>query len=332
LSYFIPRLAKLLFTCLLLIGFSIPANAFPIVSEECRNDPIACAKKGKLDKVSIYGFISKEDRIFFENLDNAIPDDLPFPKIYLNSEGGHGQDGMAVGRILRKRQATVVSGSPFFEDHFIECTSACVFIAAGATTRELDHIGIHQGHLTYYTGPREWHNDPLTSDMQDDDFKYFDEMGINPEIKDIIKVTPSDHMSDFYFGPKADREGQKIIELGFRMFDEPATSLPTMPMFEDDVFKARDERFKNAIEYGFTSAVPIVVSYVLRTPAGKPIDYATANNWLELGVKQVDVWSMYTLGVHYQFGKGSKIDLKKANQLYLQAAQLGMGPAQNNIG
>ena len=331
-TYLIRGLAISLSTCLLMFGFSLTVNAFPIVSAECRSDAIACAKKGKLDKVSIYGFISKEDRIFFENLDNAITDDLPFPKIYLNSEGGHGKDGMAVGRILRKHKATVVSGSPFFEDHFIECTSACVFIAAGAITRQLDHIGIHQGHLTYYNGPHEWHNDPLTPEMQDEDLKYFDEMGINPEIKDIIKATPSDHMSDFYFEPRADREGQKIIELGFRMLDEPATSLPTMPMFEDDVFKARDDRFKNAIEYGFTSGIPIIVDYALRTPAGKPIDYATANHWLELGVKQGDVWSMYNLGVHYQFGRGSKIDLKKANQLYLQAAKLGMGPAQNNIG
>ena len=154
-TYLIRGLAISLSTCLLMFGFSLTVNAFPIVSAECRSDAIACAKKGKLDKVSIYGFISKEDRIFFENLDNAITDDLPFPKIYLNSEGGHGKDGLAVGRILRKHKATVVSGSPFFEDHFIECTSACVFIAAGAITRQLDHIGIHQGHLTYYNGPHE---------------------------------------------------------------------------------------------------------------------------------------------------------------------------------
>ena len=64
----------------------------------------------------------------------------------------------------------------------------------------------------------------------------------------------------------------------------------------------------------------------------KKKDYKTGNYWLELGAKKDHVWSLYNLGVNYQFGRGLKTDLKKSAELYLRAAQLGMGPAQNNIG
>jgi len=313
-------------------GFSLPTNAFPIVAEECRNDALACAKSGKLDVVSIYGIIGQEDRTFFEAIDQAIPEDKPFPKIYLNSEGGLANEAIIIGRILRKRNATALSGSPFFVDYFVECSSACTFIAAGATTRQLDHIGLHSGYISVYNGPRAWHDDPLPPEILDIDFKYLDEMGINPEMKDIIKATPSDNMANFYFDPRADLEGQKIMELGFRMLGGPPTTLPTMPIYMPDVYKAREERLKNAVEYGFVSAIPHAVQESLKTSSGKPIDYKAGNYWLELGAKQDHVWSLYNLGVNYQFGRGVKIDLKRSAELYLRAARLGMGPAQNNIG
>ena len=127
-----------------------PAFAYPVVSAECKSDPVACAKGGKLEAVSIYGKIGYEDFKFFEAIDEAIPADKPFPKVYLDSEGGSRSAGMTIGRILRKRHATVESGSPFIADTYIECSSSCVFVAAGATTRMLNHIGLHQGHLDVY--------------------------------------------------------------------------------------------------------------------------------------------------------------------------------------
>ena len=74
---------------IMLFGYSISANAMPIVSEKCHGKEIECARMGNLDIVSIYGFIGKEDADFFDKIDKAIPDDKIFPKIYLDSEGGN---------------------------------------------------------------------------------------------------------------------------------------------------------------------------------------------------------------------------------------------------
>ena len=127
-----------------------PASAYPIVSSECKADPVACAKSGKLEAVAIFGKIGVDDETFFRELDETISPEKPFPKVYLDSEGGSRSAGMTIGRILRKRHATVESGSPFIADTYIECSSSCVFVAAGATTRMLNHIGLHQGHLDVY--------------------------------------------------------------------------------------------------------------------------------------------------------------------------------------
>ncbi len=232
-----------------------PAFAYPIVSTDCKSDPVACAKGGKLEAVSIYGQIGYEDFKFFEALDEAIPADKPFPKIYVDSEGGSGYTGITIGRILRKRHATVESGSPFIADPFIECSSACAFVVAGATTRIVDRIGVHQGHLSIFHGPRNWHYDPLPDDLAEEDFAYFSEMGIDPEIKDIIKATPADKMTDFYFVPGEPATEQKIVKLGFRNSNEPDGNLAKRPASEDDMNQARENRSIAAIHYGSNFAI-----------------------------------------------------------------------------
>jgi len=98
------------------------------------------------------------------------------------------------------------------------------------------------------------------------------------------------------------------------------------------MYEARDNRAENAINYGYSSLIPIIVEETEKTPKGKAVNYPAINKWLELGAKQNDTWSLYNLGVHIQFGRGTPIDLKRASNLYLRAARLGMGPAENNIG
>jgi hypothetical protein len=191
-----------------------PASAYPVVAADCKADPIACARGGKLEAVSIFGQIGYEDFKFFNDIDEAIPADKPFPKIYVDSQGGSAKAGMTIGLILRKRHATVESGSPFIPDNFIECSSACAFVVAGATNRIVDHIGVHQGHLSIFHGPRNWHDDPVPDEATEEDFAYFSEMGIDPEIKDIIKATPSDRMANFYFVQGQPETEQKIVQDG----------------------------------------------------------------------------------------------------------------------
>jgi hypothetical protein len=140
------------------------AYGYPIVSTECKANPIQCAKDGKLTAVEIYGVIGYEDQSFFDDIDAAIPADKPFPKVFVDSQGGSGAVGEAIGRILRRRHATVEGGSPYIPETIVECTSACVYVAAGATTRWLNHVGIHQGHYTRYTGPKYWYNEPVEAE------------------------------------------------------------------------------------------------------------------------------------------------------------------------
>lgn len=156
-----------IFLALSLFSVLVPAlsnraEAFPIVKKECKTDPVVCARRGKLAAISIYGSIGQEDSAFFIDIDNAIPPDQPFPKVFLNSEGGTIYDAQVIGRILRKRGATVESGSPYLYADIVECSSACVIVAAGATNRLLNHIGLHRSYFSHYDDTTKWTDVDLT--------------------------------------------------------------------------------------------------------------------------------------------------------------------------
>ncbi len=309
-----------------------PASAYAVVSSECKADPVACAKDGKLEAVSIFGQIGYEDFKFFNAIDEAIPSDKPFPKIYVDSEGGSGYTGITIGRILRKRHATVEGGSPFIADPFIECSSACAFVVAGATTRIVDHIGVHQGHLSIFHGPRNWHYDPVPDEATEEDFTYFSEMGIDPEIKEIIKATPSDKMADFYFVQGQPEAEQKIVKLGFRNSNAAVGTPLKKSASEDDMNEARENRFIAAIHYGSNSAIHDYVTAILHTPLGYKPDYETANKWLQIGADRNDPTSLHNLAVHLANGLGTKRNVVLAAQYFLRAARLGLAASENNVG
>jgi hypothetical protein len=306
--------------------------AYPIVAPECKADPVECAKDGRLTAVEVYGIIGYEDQSFFENIDDAIPADKPFPKIFLDSQGGSGAVGEAIGRILRKRHATVEGGSPFIPETIVECTSACVFVAAGATTRWLNHVGIHQGHYTHYKGPKYWYNEPVETERTERDIKYFVEVGIDPEIGNIIRSTPSDQLSDFYYTDKEPAMEQTIVKLGFHMEGAPADTIVKMPVTEQDYFNARNIRIINAIDYGSNQAIYDHSQSLLRSINGQEPDYAEAIKWFEIGASRDDPHSLHMLGYYALYGKGMARDPKKSAEYYLRAAKLGYSGSQNNIG
>jgi hypothetical protein len=324
-----------LFILVLLAGLCSntgPASAYPIVASHCKADPVACAKEGKLDAVSIFGHIGYEDLTFFEAIDEAIPADKSFPTIYVDSEGGSGYVGTKIGRILRKRHATVESGSPFIPDTLIECSSACAFVVAGATTRIVDHIGVHQGHLSFFHGPRNWHDDPVPDEATEEDFAYFSEMGIDPEIKDIIKATPSDRMANFYFVQGEPETEQKIVQLGFRNSNAVVLTPLKKPASEDDMNEARENRYIAAIHDGSNAAIHDYVRAILHTPLGYKPDYESANKWLQIGADRNDPTSLHNLAVNIAYGKGTKVNMGLAVQYFLRAARLGLAASQNNVG
>ena len=307
------------------------AAAFPIVKQECKMDPFECARQGKLVAISIYGSIGPGDAEFFANIDRAIKVDEPFPKIFLNSEGGSVEAAEFIGRVLRKRGATVESGSPYLKADVVECSSACVIVAAGATKRLLNQIGLHRGYTSSYGGPKKWSNAEMTDSELEDQLKYFDEMGINPEIKEIIRSTSYDMMTNIYFDPKIDFQDQLITKLGFHMENRPAPS-PAGEPTEKDRRDASDGRYAQAIFYGSNRAIAEYVTEILKTGPNYEPDYALANDVLQIGVDRDDPNSLHHLGYHLRYGKGAKKDLKKSTEYYLRAARLGYPISQNNVG
>ena len=314
------------------VGLLAHVAAYPIVSQDCKADPVQCAKDGRLTAVEIYGVIGYEDQNFFEDIDAAIPADKPFPKVYVDSQGGSGTVGEAIGRILRKRQATVEGGSPFIPETIVECTSACVFVAAGATTRLLNHVGIHQGRYTHYKGPKNWYIEPIESEKTERNIKYFVEVGIDPEIGEIIHSTPPDRLAEFYFTPEEPSSDQKIVKLGFHMEGTPTATAIKMPVTEQDYQEARDKRITTAIDYGSTQAIYDMTRDLLRSYDGQEPNYAEAIKWFEIGASRDDAHSLHMLGYYALYGKGMKRDPKKSTEYYLRAAKLGYSGSQNNVG
>ena len=308
------------------------ANAYPIVAPECKSDPVQCAKDGHLDAVEVYGLIGHDDQKFFEDVDAAIPVEKPFPKVYLDSEGGSVPAGLAIGRILRKRKATVEGGSPFMPETVVECSSACSIIAAGATTRWLNHVGIHQGHYDRYKGPRNWHMDPVEPEKTDEQIRYFIEMGIEPQIADILRSTPPDQISEYFYDPAVSDDEQIIVQLGFHMSGTPLDTVIKMQDAEDQYYAAHYQRLVSAIDYGSNEAIFDMSMRILRSDHGEDPPYAIAVKWFEIGASRDDAESLHMLGYYALYGKGMKRDPQKSAEYYLRAAKLGFAGSQNNVG
>jgi hypothetical protein len=93
-----------------------PLMAYPLVPAECRGREVECAQQQELSYISVFGKITYEDLAFFEKLDAELPPDMPLPTVFLNSSGGYVDAAIGIGKILRKRGATVETGSPLVED------------------------------------------------------------------------------------------------------------------------------------------------------------------------------------------------------------------------
>jgi TPR repeat protein len=308
------------------------AVAYPLVSNECKPDPVKCAKDGHLDGIEIYGKIGYSDYDLFNKVNAAIAPDATFPKIYLDSPGGSILAAIEIGKILRTRKATVISGSPYMaETHFL-CGSACIFVAAGATKRQLSHIGFHSAYWNTFSGPRNWTSTDLKKDEMKEDFLYLDQMGIDPEVKNIIENTPSKEVVEYYFNSAEPWASQKIVQLGFRMLQDVPTPEMKLPVRDDEVGAALYAQYVNAIKYGNNEAISDYVIEILKTPPGEEIDYEEANRWLQIGADRGDPNSLHSLAFHLQKGLGTEKNVDLAVKYYLRAAQLGFAPSQNNVG
>ena len=110
--------------------------------------------------------------------------------IHLNSSGGDVEAAMTIGRLLRKHS------SPVTVDGTETCVSACVFILAGAITREIyGRVGIHRPYLeTSNKAPTEAVVKEKIDQTQEIIRAYFKEMNISERLSNDMMTIPSDQV------------------------------------------------------------------------------------------------------------------------------------------
>lgn len=306
-----------------------PLAAYPLVDAQCKDDPQACIEAGKLDYVSIYGDIGNEDLEFFTMLDEALPPDVPFPHVYLNSYGGKVSAGIGIGRILHKHQATVESGSPVIPDSTLQCSSACALVAQGAAHRRLTHVGLHSSSVRVQTGENVWETQ---AGSMDDIMEYMTEMGATEAAKKLMIRTDFDEMMQFSFDPVQAEDNQLMYKLGFFDLDDKYFAVANPVVRDSFFFKSAEDYMVNAANYGSIQAMrDLAALNSAYDPDVKP-DFEAANRWLKMAADKGDARSMHNLGYHYSYGIGVAKDEVRATELYLKASKLGVAASQNNLG
>jgi hypothetical protein len=111
------------------------------------------------------------------------------PHVYLDSPGGITSAAIAIGRLLRKEQASVQI------EPYGACYSACVIILAGAANRVVQgKVGIHR---PYFEVPKgQISPDAYRQEFQralEDLRAYFREMNVNEQLADaMLRIDPSE--------------------------------------------------------------------------------------------------------------------------------------------
>jgi hypothetical protein len=231
-----------------------PAMAYPELSAKCKDVPEACIKDGTLDFVSVYGEIGYEDLDFFMMLDETLPSDAPFPRVYLNSYGGLVSAALGIGRMLHKHQATVESGSPVIPDATPQCTSACALLAQGAAHRRLTHVGLHSARVRVKAGKNVWQDHGETKEGVTAIRKYMTEMGAAEVTIRTIEETNFDEIEDFFFDPTMPAADQEITKLGFYSTEAQYFTSADMHYPNTVVFTRNSIYQQNAAEYGSIQA------------------------------------------------------------------------------
>ena len=72
-----------------------------------------CAVVGSIEHIYIHGTITQETANSIAQLDGIWPVGRPFPVVFVNSIGGNDNAARQIGRILRRREATVETKDAF---------------------------------------------------------------------------------------------------------------------------------------------------------------------------------------------------------------------------
>ena len=166
-----------------LIAISGIAKAELWIDRGCSPDMKDCSNS--IQAFYIYGEINRATSSFLEQIDHAYPKDKPFPKIYINSDGGSVHAALEIGRILRSRKASIETDDRFFPENKARCYSACVIVALGAVERNINHIGVHQGFRAKRLKGGKYDISPLPSETIEKINAYYSEMKVS---KDFLEL------------------------------------------------------------------------------------------------------------------------------------------------
>ena len=323
------RITRYLVVTFLAGVISSPLMAYPLVSAECRGRVVECAQKQELSYISVFGKITEEDLAFFEALDAELPTDMPLPTVFLNSAGGYVYAAIGIGKILRKRGATVETGSPLVEDARPQCSSACVIIAAGAVKRRLSHIGLHSSWKRVKLAENVFENRPSDSPEVD---TFYAEMGISPKVSEIERKIPFDRMQHVFLDPSLRPEVQGIAKFGFFMTEVPSALADAALPLPEPKFLSELDYLEHAVNHGSREALIDLVDYYQRYDPIVSPDFDKAVFWLRKAADLGEAWAMHNLGYYHAHGMGVPADASIAATWYTKAANLGSAPSQNNLG
>jgi TPR repeat protein len=289
-----------------------------------------CIYEGKIDTIYIFDEIHPKDLEIISYFSSQLPINKRFPDIVLNSDGGSIDAAIGIGRILRWRNASVVTRDLFLPDRIPLCFSACVLLAAGATDRNLDIIGLHSGYSEKRV-KKNYEKAPLSQKTNERIQNYYSEMGIPSEIIEIENRIPFNQMEYFVFKLDAPLERQKIHQLGFRMRGSNAEDVSRIGKWLE-VERWSNGSLNQAAKSGNAEAQFRLGQNALDGRNGWARNSAAALLWLNKAADQNHIHALHLLGVVYSNGSDDiAIDKKKAAEYYLRAAKLGNGNSQNNL-
>ena len=282
-----------------------------------------CAVSGSIDHIYIFDAISQQTADQIAQLDGIWPTGRSFPIVYVNSQGGDNIAAVQIGRILRRREATVETRDVFFPANRASCFSACVTIAAGATIRRLSHVGIHQAARIVPVRGTEVRREPIEDGERALDRLYWNEMGIPEEINQIEDDTPHTQMAEFFLDPSSPLKDQAIVRLGFWMGPAPQ---------RDETLIADRSSQKTVLEAGWQRG-NASAAYALGNIFANENRGMEATLWLNRAGEAGIPYAWHNLAVFLASKRNPRgPNHIQASRYYRMAAERGFAGAQNNLG
>lgn len=311
----------------------LSASAAILIEDGCHGSPGGgCITRGEISSVYIYGMIDDDTAVAIARIDGMLPLDKPFPLVYINSDGGSAHSAEWIGRILRRRQASIEGRDVFHPDRDARCYSACVLVALGAVSRQFRDIGVHRSHIEFTKRGSIVDVQPSVPAQDNAMQAYIEEMGAHSDLRKAIDQTPFDAMTYFrYYDGKPD-ESQTIVTIGFHTRYDASPKGRDWPA-DALVQTSNEEALAAGARRGDVAASKELAARFLFGRGGQRSDIPLGISYLEEAAERGDIRSRHLLGVVYSNGYADvQVDKARAAAHFRIAAEAGFAGAQNNLG